>query len=238
MGTTRRIFTLLALALAGVLLAASPASAWWLHHGGVVYKQRVVYRGGFSPGLVAGGGVVGGAEFAPLGFTTLGSGVELAPLVTGFESFRIVGTGGSNLQDMVRNEVTRQRQEAAQQEKSSASSAGTATGGGASTTACSGLSTKLTDIDGRLTKLEAKLKEIETKVDQLVADKVAQQQQQQQQQLIKLIAAAVDEANKQTRADRKQDNANMAVLFRELLKEPAKRDQATIDRLLKSLEGQ
>jgi hypothetical protein len=236
MGTTRHLFTLLTLALAGVFLAASPASATWLHHNGVVYRQRVVYRGGFSP--FVGGGAVGGAELAPLGFTTFGSGVELAPLVTGFESYRIVGTGGSNLQDMVRNEVTRQRQEAAQQEKSSAPSAGTATGGGASTTACSGLSTKLTDIDGRLAKLEAKLKEIETKVDQLVADKAAQQQQQQQQQLIKLIATAVDEANKQIRADRKQDNANTAALFRELLKEPAKRDQATIDRLLKSLEGQ
>jgi hypothetical protein len=240
MRINRQPVWLLVLTLAGVGLTGSPAAAFWPHHSEVVFRQRTVYRGpGFAGGFVGAVPVAGAnemfplvstREFAPLGFTT-----ELAPLGMGFESFRVVSSGSSSLNEAVRQEVSRQVAENARLEagKVSAPSTSTGTGGTATGTGAGGVSAATSGLAARMDKIEERLKNlsdkvdgIEAKVNQLLADKA---QQQQDQRTLKLVTAAVTEVSK-------QQNATYAALIREALKPAEQRDQKKIDALLKSLD--
>jgi hypothetical protein len=243
MGLSRQTGSVLA--VLGVLLIASPAWAWW-GHGGVVVRQRYVYRGPAGGpvwfGTVPRTGVElgtfgGGLELAPLGWTSFGTTTELAPLGWTYGTTRL---GSSTTEAARLIELGRQL------EKSAAPNMGTSTGnapagGGGTTTAtitCSALTSRMDKIEGKLDTLQASVNDLERKVNQLVAERdQAQFQQMIQQQVQQAVAQQVKplleqqiNTNAQVTATlqtlKKKQEATTKILLELQKKTP---DQATLD---------
>jgi hypothetical protein len=229
MRANRRSVVLLALAFAGLLVAASPARAFWPK---ATYRSRVVVRGGGVPFFVG----------APFGFvgTTGVTGREFFSTSEFFPTFRTeffptfrtefapvyressVTRDSSDIKDhisrAVRDEFARARAEGI---------VGGTPGGGTpppagtpTTTVCKELVGRMDKIDERLSKLSDRVKVIEDKVDALLAEKQAEQQAQ-------MIARVVG-------GQIKAQNARLIPIFREMMKE--KPDKAVIEDLLKKLD--
>ena len=217
-----RLALLPTFAFAGLLLGAAPAQAFWPK---ATYRERVVVRSHGYPGFVGWPGWVGAPGFGLTGGTS-GQAFYWGTSPVFSQGFLFGGgTLTTDHAELIRREVDRQMTERAQRGEREPGSGGTPTPSG---TACAEVAKRLTDIEGRLSKLSDKVATIEAKVDKLLKDK-------ERQQMVEMIVAAVDARVGQIQ---RSQNADLAALFRELLKaKPEDRDMKKIEQLLKKLEG-
>lgn len=232
---SRRILSILCLALAAFLLSNASAEAFWLKgHGGPVYKQRVVIRGGWGPGFGFAPGVplVGGttlrtgeaaffSESFGLGGFTLTPGVRESYFFRGSEAAEAT-------RELIRKEVERHVAERSEALGTGASP-GTGAKPGTGTAVCTELKGRLDKIEARLTDLSTKVASIEAKVTQLLGEK------DQKQKLESLVKVVVQEVKGQVEEVMLRQNANLATLFREAFKDKKDRNEALIEKALRAL---
>lgn len=230
-----------ALAVAGALLTAPDAAAFWLHHG-PVYKQRTVVRGGGHGGPVVIGGAgprIGTAtrtESFLLGTGFVG-GAEVVPLSTGAEFYRVGGFGaesfglGGGLQTAREAAVLA---EAGRLLSKSGTGSPAPQATPAPAAACPELVGRLDKIETRLGALETRLTGIEAKVEAIVAERQRQAQDEEETRVVRRIVEAV---NAQQTVARVQTNRALVELMDELAKPEAERvkNKERIDALRRAL---
>jgi hypothetical protein len=257
MRISQRLLVWSAGAFAVLFVWSSPAGAWWpFHRDGYTYRQRVVVRsrgaplvvGGVPAGAVVGSRRVVGGEFFPEFFPL----AEFAPL----RETVLLRDSGSELADVVRREVARQRElspaseSAAEARRSSSGSAGTMAAGTPTggTGSCAELAVRLDKIEGRLSDLSDKLKGISAGVDYLVEKNrqqdEAKKQDQFQSQIKQMISAEINQAqvdlmNRTAEGIKKRVKDNNQILdelFGEMLK--AQKDDKVVEQLRSKLRSQ